>query len=91
MARWTRVVGDGLAYTGPCLLLDIIFWPDVAADYADIYDGRDATAGKKFCRVEAEVDETRHLHFGGGVPFDVGIYVDGADSAVETTIVFEPT
>lgn len=90
MARWTRIVGDGIVYEGPCLLIDVVFWPDAAADYADIYDGRDATSGKKFCRLEADADETRHMHFGQGIPFDRGIYVDGIDSAVETTINFEP-
>jgi len=90
MPRWTRVIGDSIVYQGPCLLLDVILWPDVATDYVDIYDGRDATSGKKFCRIEADVDKTRHLRFGQGVPFDVGIYVDGADSVVETTVVFEP-
>jgi len=90
MARWTRVVGDGIVFSGACKLLDIILWPDAATDYVDVYDGRDATAGKKFCRVEADVDETVHLNFGDGVPFDIGIYVDGADGVVQTTIVFEP-
>lgn len=90
MPRWTRVTGDGIAYSGPCLLLDIVFWPDSDADYADIYDGRDATSGKKFCRVEAAASTTRHLRFGQGIPFDRGIYVDGYDSAVQTTVIFEP-
>lgn len=90
MPRWTRVIGDGIAYEGSCLLLGIILWPDTAADYTDIYDGRDATSGKKFCRIEADVDRTRPLNFGRGVPFDTGIYIDGMDSAVETTVIFEP-
>jgi hypothetical protein len=88
--RWARVLGDACIYSGPCLLHAVIFWPDVATDYVDIYDGRDATAGKKFCRLEADVDKTRHLGLGQGVPFDVGIYIDGADTAVETTVVFTP-
>jgi len=90
MPRWTRVVGDSLVYEGSCRVLDIIFWPDVDTDYVDIYDGRDATSGKKFCRVELAASTTRHLRFGQGIPFDRGIYVDGYDSAVETTVVFEP-
>lgn len=88
--RWAVVKGDGLVYSGPCLLHNVVFWPDVATDYVDIYDGRDVTSGKKFCRLEADVDRTRHLSLGQGVPFDVGIYVDGFDTVVETTIVFTP-
>lgn len=88
--RWVVVKGDALVYIGPCLLHNVIFWPDAATDYVDIYDGRDTTSGKKFCRLEADVDRTRVLNLGQGVPFDVGLYVDGADTAVETTIVFTP-
>lgn len=88
--RWVVVKGDALVYIGPCLVHTIIFFPDVAGDRADIYDGRDTKSGKKFCRIEANVDETMHVNLGEGAPFDVGIYVDGTDAAVETTIVFTP-
>lgn len=87
--QWELVKGDGIAYNGPCVLKTIIFWPDEAADYADIYDGRDTTSGVKFCRVEADVDETKVVGLGDGVLFSRGIYVDGIDSAVETTVVFD--
>ena len=88
--RWVRIVGDGLAFSGPCLLTHIIMWPDANADYADVYDGRDTTSGKKFVRVEAAVQTTRHINLSQGVRFDVGIYIDGKGSAVETTVVFIP-
>lgn len=88
--RWTRQAGDFLAYSGPCLVTHIIVWPDSDEDYADIYDGRDATSGKKFARVESGDSDTLLLNLEPGVRFDVGIYVDGKDSAVETTVVFIP-
>lgn len=88
--RWVRIIGDGSAFAGPCLLHQIIFWPDVAADYVDIYDGRDATSGKKFARIEADIDHTIYINLDPGVPFDLGIYVDGIDAAVETTLLFTP-
>lgn len=86
--RAVRVIGDGLAYTGPCLLTHVIMHPDAADDYADVYDGRDATMGKKFARIRSSSTNTRHVALGQGVRFDVGIYVDGYDAAVETTVVF---
>ncbi len=86
---WVRIKGDGLAVQGRCLLHGVIFWPDVAADYVDIYDGLDATSGRKFARIEADVDATVVVGLGSGVEFATGVYVDGIDSAVETTIVFE--
>lgn len=90
MLRWARVVGDGLVAEGPCVVHDILIWPDVDTDYTDIYDGRDTSSGKKFCRIETATSTTLHFHFDPAVFFDRGVYVDGADSAVETTIVFDP-
>lgn len=87
---WVKVAGDGLAFNGPCIVKAIVFHPDVATDYADIYDGRDATSGVKFCRVENAVDSTMVVDFGDGVVFGRGIFVDGYDSAVETTVTFIP-
>jgi hypothetical protein len=88
--RWVRVVGDGLVYTGPCVVFHIVVWPDANGDYADVYDGHDTSTGKKFCRIECPVQLTEQVSLVPGVPFDRGIYVDGKDSAVETTIIFEP-
>lgn len=87
---WALVKGGGRAYQGRCRLVGIIFWPDVAADYVDIYDGLDVDSGKKFCRVETDTDETVLVNFTHPVEFSSGIYVDGIDSAVQTTVIFEP-
>lgn len=88
--RWTRFAGDALVYTGPCLLTHILVHPDANHDYADIYDGRDATSGKKFCRIATATRTARHISLNPGVRFDNGIYVDATDDAVETTIVYIP-
>jgi len=90
MPRWTRVVGDGIAYEGPCLLLTILYYPSGSGHYVDIYDGLDTTEGKKFHRIRASGTVSRTVRLGNGVPFNAGIYVDGEDSDEETTIVFEP-
>lgn len=88
--RWVRGAGDFLAYSGSCRLTHILVWPDGDGDYADIYDGRDATSGKKFLRVECGGQTTRHISLGQGVLFHVGLYVDGIDAVVETTVIFIP-
>lgn len=88
--RWVRIEGDGLAYTGPCTITDILVHPDANNDYADIYDGRDSTAGKPFARIEPPNTTTQHLHFSPGIPFTTGIYIDGYDLAVVTTVIFTP-
>ena len=88
--HWLRVAGDGLVHDGPCLVKAIVLHPDSAGDYADIYDGRDAVSGTKFCRVENAVDSTLPIDFGDGIIFGRGVYVDALDGAVETTIAFVP-
>lgn len=88
--RWTRIIGDGLAFSGPCLLTHIIFWPHASTQHTDIYDGRDTTSGKKFCRMDTQTQTTRHISLGPGVRFDAGIYVDTEHREDETTVVFIP-
>jgi hypothetical protein len=87
---WIRITGDGVVHEGECIVKSVIMHPDAAGDYADIYDGRDATSGVKFCRMENAVDSTLALNLGDGVLFGRGVFVDGYDSAVETTVTFIP-
>lgn len=87
-ASWVLIKGSGLAVQGPCHVLGIVFWADANSDYADIYDGLDATSGKKFCRIESATQITWPFVFPVGVHFASGVYVAGIDSAVETTVVF---
>lgn len=89
-ASWVRIVGDGVAYLGPCLVLGFVMVPDAIADYADIYDGKEATSGKKFCRCISAIVSAWAITLPIAVPFSEGIYVDGKDSAVETTVIFMP-
>ena len=88
--RWVRVVGDGPVYEGPCLLHSVTFLPITANDYSDIYDGRDAVSGKMFARLISSVVDTLCIYYGDGVPFNQGVYIDGFDGEVETTVVFTP-
>jgi len=88
--RWVRICGDGCLYSGACLVHTIIVYPPTAADYSIIYDGRDTTSGKVFCSVYCSASNTWKLNLGQGVSFDRGVYVDGKDADVETTIVFTP-
>lgn len=88
--QWVCIKGDGLIYTGPCLVTDIIMTPDANQDYTDVYDGRDTTSGKKFARITCATTTTTHICLVAGVRFFNGIYLDAYDSAVETTVAFIP-
>ena len=88
--RWVRKAGDFLAFSGPCLLTHVIVYHDAADDYADVYDGRDATVGSKLARFRCAGKGTEQFDFVGGLLMDGGIYVATTDAAVETTIAFIP-
>ena len=89
-ASWVRIEGSGLAYQGRCLLYGILFWPDSDADHVDVYDGLDATSGKKFVRLETSTSITWCHCFSRPVEFSSGIYVKDIDEGTETTVLFEP-
>ena len=90
LRRWVRIVGDGPVYSGRCLLHSVTLYGPGAGDSVIVYDGRDSISGKLFARFLAKVVNTEVYNFGVGVPFDQGIYLDGNDSEVETTVVFTP-
>lgn len=89
--RWVHLYGDGAVYQGACLVHSITLWPEANQDYTRVYDGRDVTSGKMFVELQAATRTNVHVTFEGGVPFDQGIYVNGKDAEVQTTIVFTPT
>ena len=88
---YVRIVGSGRAYQGNCIVRGIVFSPDTANDYADIYDGLDDVSGERVFRVKTSTLITWNFPFSCGIQFSHGVYVAGIDSAVETTIFFEPT
>jgi len=87
---YARVCGDGRAYQGAALVKGIVFLPEAANDYVDVYDGLDATSGELVCRIISAVVSTCNFAFADGVRFNHGVYLDGIDSAVETTVFFQP-
>ena len=87
---WVRVEGSGLAVEGPCILNAVIFEPVTGADWTDVYDGLDATAGKLFCHIVSSVVVTWPFCLGEGVPFDAGVYVNDIDGGTATTIIYTP-
>lgn len=87
---YVRIVGDGRAYQGKALVKGIIFMPITANDYVDVYDGLDATSGELVCRIVSAVVTTWPFCMPFGVWFQRGIYLDGIDDEVQTTVFFEP-
>jgi len=87
---YVRVEGDGRAWQGAALVKGIIFLPVTANDYVDVYDGLDTDSGELVCRIISAAVITWNFSFTCGVRFNHGIYLDGIDGEVQTTILFEP-
>lgn len=83
------IVGSGVAVSRPTLLHGVVFTPVTANDYAVIYSGRDAVSGTKLFKVISAVVVTWSLYFGHPIYCPNGVYVDGIDDEVETTILHE--
>lgn len=88
-AGYVTITGDGLAVEGPCLVCGLILQPNANADYCTVYDGLDAVSGKEFLVIDTSTIITRELLFPCPVRFNHGVYIDGLDSAVKTTVIFQ--
>jgi len=80
------IIGDGLVTDQPTMLHGILFTPISGNDYVTIYNGRDATSGIKIGKIITAYVMTRYHTFGHPVYCPQGIYVEGSDDEVETTI-----
>ena len=85
--EYDLVVGDGLVTLEPTMLHGVIFTPVSATDYVIVYDGRGTIAGRKLFKLIESTVTTLSLSFPTPIYCPKGIYVDGVDSDVETTII----
>jgi len=88
--HYRHISGNGLVTDKPCILKSIMFTPNAANDWADIYDGVDTTSGTKVCRILSAVVVSWCFNLSDGILMGRGIYIDGLDDAVETTVAYVP-
>ena len=86
--------GDGLVYTGKCIVQSIHVQSDTISSYAEVYDAVSATGTAKFDPQMGTALDSKHVDVGG--VFETGIYVNATggegsdDSDVLVTIVYDP-
>ena len=84
--RFTRLTDSDIVTTHPAYLCCTILSVGAAGDYIDVYEGRDASSGRKVFRLEALANRS--------VPFNIvhpalcerGIYVSFSTTGNEATI-----
>jgi len=89
-STYVRILGDGRVYQGAAIVTGIAVVPDADGDLAVAYDGLDADSGEKVLEIKSSTQTTQVVVLGDGVRFNRGIYIDATDSAVETTVFFQP-
>lgn len=85
---FVRVLGDGLAVRGACVVKGILWRCDKNNEECKVYDGRDATSGRLFASLIGGADSLYHFDFGDGVVFHEGVYVDQTTNNDEFTVYF---
>lgn len=85
---FVRIAGDGLVVEGPCIVTDLLLYTKSNNDQCIVYDGLDVTSGKLFLQFVGNDKETKHLHFGAGIQFNNGVFVDQSDTDDTVTVCF---
>ena len=78
---------DAVVHRGPLLLYSVILLVSVTGGDITLYDGQDATSGRKLARLEAIADESHPVDF-GGVVLSRGLFVDVGSNVTEYTVIW---
>lgn len=82
------LTASGPATRDPALLLGVQITPSSDGGNATIYEGQDATSGRKLCRLYGHEEQTRQFRFARGIPCERGIFVDFTSHMDEVAIVY---
>lgn len=89
-AGWTLVTGDLLITEQPALLHGIAIDASVLGGTATVYDGTDATSGRKVGDFKGAANITRNVHFNPPLLCLNGLYVTLDTNVDEALIVWTP-
>ena len=81
--------GDGIVYTGECVVYAVIVQGQTADDYAAVYDALSATGTAKADPQSATAKQVNAVDLKGSL-FSTGIYVDATDGNVLVTVIYDP-
>lgn len=87
---WSVLTTSGIVTRQPAFLCCAILTANSAGDHIEIYEGRDATSGRKIFMLEALENRSVSFNFTSPVLCQRGIYVYFDDDKCEATIIFTP-
>ena len=85
---FTRLTDSSIVTTHPAYLCCTIVSVVTAGDYIDVYEGHDASSGRKIFRLEALQNRSVSFNFTHPVFCERGIYVEFSTTGNEATVVW---
>lgn len=87
---FTNMIASGVVTRQPAYLCCVSFSATDSGDYIDIYEGRDATSGRKVVRVKGLQNRSVSFNFTNPPLCQRGIYVNFSTDDTEATINYRP-
>jgi hypothetical protein len=86
---FTQLTVSAAITTEKAYLHCVILTVTDSGDYVDVYEGRDASSGRKIFRLKALANRSVSFNFSKPLPCDRGIYVSFSTTDSEATVVWE--
>lgn len=87
---WANVTADSTITRSPAYLCCVALSVGTNGDYVEIYEGRDASSGRKILKIKALANRSQAFNFRSPVRCDRGIFVAFSTTGSECTITFRP-
>lgn len=88
---WAVLTTDGIVTRQPSYLSCVTLSVATSGDSVSVYEGRDATSGRKIFTIKALANRSVSFNLSKSVLCGRGIYVDFSTTGSEVTVVYTPT
>ena len=88
--RFVVIDTDSLVSAKGLLLKGIVLLTSVTGGDIVIYDGQDATSGRKICTFKGLANVSLPVSFGEGLRLERGLFIDVGSNVTEVLVFFDP-
>lgn len=89
MVGWQNVAADAIITAQPARLHQVVLLASAAGGDATIYEGQDASSGRKILTVKGAANASRPVRFRPPLECGRGIFVDVGSSVTEVFVQYE--
>lgn len=87
---FVNLTASGIVTRQPAYFCCISFTATDSGDYVDVYEGRDATSGRKVVRVKGLANRSQSFNFTYPPLCERGIFLDFSTDDTEATVDYRP-